>query len=87
MTASVTADAIRAILAAHSRTSRPIDQIGDNDNLFNAGMTSLASVDVILALEEKFGVEFADHMMHRKTFESIAAIAAAIESLPVKAEA
>ena len=81
----MTSDSIRTILKAHSRIRVPIDEVADDANLFNAGMTSLASVDVILALEEEFGIEFADHMMHRKTFESISAIASAIESLKVKA--
>ena len=79
--------AIRTILKAHSRIRVPIEDIADDANLFAAGMTSLASVEVILALEEEFGIEFADHMMHRKTFESVAAIAAAIESLRVKVSA
>jgi acyl carrier protein len=80
----MTMDTIRAVLAAHSRIRLPMTEIGDDTNLFTAGMTSLASVDVILALEEAFEIEFADHMMHRKTFESVNAIAAAIESLRVK---
>jgi acyl carrier protein len=79
--------AIRAVLKAHSRIRVPIEEITDDANLFAAGMTSLASVEVILALEEEFGIEFADHMMHRKTFESVNAIAAAIESLRVKVSA
>jgi acyl carrier protein len=80
----MTTDTIRTILAAHGRIRVPIAEIGNDANLFTAGMTSLASVDVILALEEAFEIEFADHMMHRKTFESVNAIAAAIESLRVK---
>ena len=79
--------AIRAILKAHSRIRVAIEEIADDANLFAAGMTSLASVEVILALEEEFGIEFADHMMHRKTFESINAIATAIDSLRVKVSA
>jgi len=80
----MTPESIRSILKAHSRIRVPIEEVTDDANLFNAGMTSLASVDVILALEEEFGIEFADHMMHRKTFETINAIAAAIASLQFK---
>jgi acyl carrier protein len=81
------ASEIRTILKAHSRIGPALDGLGDDANLFTAGMTSLASVDVILALEETLGIEFADHMMHRKTFESVNAIATAIASLKVKADA
>ena len=80
-------DTIRSVLKAHSRIRTPIEEIGNDANLFDAGMSSLASVDVILALEEEFGIEFAEDMMHRKTFESINSIAAAIDSLQVKASA
>ena len=42
------------------------------------GMTSHASVNVMLALEDEFDVEFPDEMLKRSVFESIAAIAAAL---------
>lgn len=76
---------IRAILGAHGRIPVAIDSLPDDANLFTAGMTSLASVEVILALEETFGIEFPDQMMHRKTFESVAAIAAAVADLKAAA--
>ncbi len=79
-----TAD-IRAVLGAHGRIPVPLDSLADDANLFTAGMTSLASVEVILALEEKFGIEFPDQMMNRRTFESVAAIAAAIAGLKAAA--
>jgi acyl carrier protein len=76
---------IRVILGAHARIPVAVDSLADDANLFTAGMTSLASVEVILALEEKFGIEFPDQMMHRKTFSSVAAIAAAIADLKAAA--
>ncbi|HEY4163904.1 MAG TPA: acyl carrier protein [Dongiaceae bacterium] len=84
----MTNDEIRAVLRSHGRIPGDINSLPDDANLFAAGLTSLASVDVILALEEKFDIEFPDHMMHRKTFESVAAIASAITGLlEQKAEA
>jgi acyl carrier protein len=77
--------AIRAILEAHARIPVSVASLSDDANLFTAGMTSLASVEVILALEERFGIEFPDHMMHRKTFASVSAIAGAIADLTVAA--
>ncbi|HEX4337005.1 MAG TPA: acyl carrier protein [Polyangiaceae bacterium] len=55
--------------------------LGENEDLFKAGMTSHASVNVMLALEAKFDVEFPDEMMKREVFGSIAAMRAAIEQL------
>jgi acyl carrier protein len=44
-------------------------------------MTSHASVQVMLALEEAFDVEFPDSMLTRSVFGSIASISAALEQL------
>jgi len=44
-------------------------------------MTSHASVNVMLALEGTFDVEFPDRMLRRGVFESVSAIAAALTEL------
>jgi acyl carrier protein len=41
-------------------------------------MTSHASVNVMLALEDAFDIEFSESMLKKSTFESIAAIRAGI---------
>jgi acyl carrier protein len=46
-------------------------------------MTSHASVNVMLALEGTFDIEFPDRMLRRNVFESIAAIKAAVQELSV----
>jgi acyl carrier protein len=50
-------------------------------DLYDAGMTSHASVNVMLALEEGFDVEFPDRMLTRSVFASIGSICAAIGQL------
>src|SRR3954447_15742246 len=42
---------IRSVLASPAKLSVPVDQIGDNTDLHEAGMTSHAGVTVMLALE------------------------------------
>jgi acyl carrier protein len=46
-----------------------------------AGLTSLATVGLMLALEDEFDIEFPDSALSRKTFSSIEAIADTVESL------
>lgn len=75
---------VREILAQHGRLSVPIEQLVDQSDLYNAGLTSLATVGLMLALEENFNIEFPDSMLGRKTFGSIEAIALAVESLSTK---
>ncbi len=48
-------------------------------------MSSHASVNVMLALEDAFDVEFPDSMLTRNVFESIVAIAAAIGEIRAEA--
>ncbi len=76
-----TSDTIRAILREHGRLASDAGALLDETDLYQAGMTSHASVNVMLALEGKFDVEFPDRMLKRSVFESIAAIRAAIEEL------
>ena len=53
----------------------------DEDDLYQAGMTSHASVNVMLALEDEFDIEFPERMLRKSTFESVAAIRVAISEL------
>ena len=72
-------DQILAILKEHGRID--VSSLDENTNLYEAGMTSHASVNVMLALEGQFDVEFPDRMLRRRVFENIASIRAAIEEL------
>ena len=74
-------ETIREILAAHGRLFTPIDQLKDDSDLYAAGLTSLATVGLLLAIEETFDIELPDSMLGRKTFGSIASIAAAVQQL------
>lgn len=72
---------IRALLAREGSLAVDVAAIGDHDDLWRAGLTSHASVDLMLALEERFGVEFPDRLLTRETFRSIEALAAALRGL------
>ncbi len=72
---------IRRVLTQHARLPVDVDTIADDADLFAAGMTSHASVNLMLALEDAFDLEFPDRMLKRSVFESIDAISAAIAEL------
>jgi acyl carrier protein len=74
-------DEIRRILRENGRLTADVDSLADDADLYQAGMTSHASVNVMLALEDAFDVEFPDEMLKRSSFESIAAIAAVVSEL------
>lgn len=74
-------DTIRQVLTEHARLSADASSVGTQDDLYAAGMTSHASVNVMLGLEDAFDIEFPDEMLRRGTFESISSISTAIGSL------
>ena len=77
---------IREVLEAHGRLPVPVDGLQETDDLFENGLTSHASVNVMLALEGAFDVEFPDRMLRRSVFESISTIANALGELTASAE-
>lgn len=78
---------IRQIIKDHGRLPVDVDSLADDADLYEAGMTSHASVNLMLGLEDSFDVEFPDHMLKRSVFESINAIAAALKELEQEAAA
>jgi acyl carrier protein len=78
---------IRQILKDHGRLPVDVDSLAGDADLYEAGMTSHASVNVMLGLEDGFDVEFPDHMLKRSVFESINAIASALTELQQEAVA
>jgi acyl carrier protein len=78
-------DEIRSIISEHGRLPVDVAGLPADADLYQAGMTSHASVNVMLALEDRFDVEFPDRMLTRGVFESIASIEAALLELHAEA--
>ncbi|KQP40918.1 acyl carrier protein [Methylobacterium sp. Leaf104] len=70
----VTSQDIRQILASNEALAPIADQISDDESLFDRGLDSFGSVQLMLALEERFGIEFPDEFLSRKSFATIGAI-------------
>jgi len=78
-------DEIRQVIAEHGRLPVDVQTLSDDADLYEAGMTSHASVNVMLGLEDHFDLEFPDRMLKRSVFESISAIADALTELRAEA--
>ncbi len=76
---------IRSVLGDHARLHVEATAVGDDQDLYSVGLTSHASVTVMLALEDAFGVEFPDSLLNRQTFSSVSRIRAALAELGVGA--
>ena len=76
-----TESTIRQVVAEHGRLAVDVATLVDHASLYAAGLTSHASVNVMLALEDAFEVEFPERYLRRSTFESIASLLVALDSL------
>lgn len=76
-------DDIREILRVHGRLPIDAGTLDIDEDLYRSGMTSHASVNVMLALEDTFDIEFPDALLRKATFESISSISQALISLGV----
>lgn len=65
---------IREVLQASARLSVPANSLELDDDLFDRGLTSLSTVDLMLSLESRFDVEFPDEALKRQTFRSISSL-------------
>jgi acyl carrier protein len=74
-------DKIREVIAKHARLSVDAQTLADDADLYEAGLTSLTTVNLMLALEDAFDIELPDNKLGRKTFESIEAISEVIAEL------
>jgi acyl carrier protein len=76
-------DTIRSLLAEHARLGVDVATLSESDDLYGAGMTSHASVTVMLACEDEWDVEFPQSLLKKSTFASIANIRGALAELDV----
>lgn len=81
MSTNLLEEKIRAALRDQGNLKTDVNVLGIDDDLYEAGMTSHASVNIMLTLEAEFDVEFPDHMLKRSVFASIASIRSALSEL------
>ena len=72
---------IRKLIADHGRLPVAVETLADDQDLYAAGLTSFAAVQLMLALEDRFDVEFPEHMLNRRSFASVDAIAGCLREL------
>jgi acyl carrier protein len=76
---------VRQLLREQGTISANVDGLGSEADLYEAGLTSLSAVDLMLAVEQSFDFVFPDEALNRRTFSSIASIAAVVERLTADA--
>lgn len=83
----VSDEVIRDILRQNEAMSGIVDSLGEDDDLFEKGLDSFGSVQLMLALEERFEVEFPDTLLNRRSFSTIRIISETVAKLSMGAAA
>ncbi|MCD2176237.1 acyl carrier protein [Rhizobium sp. C1] len=74
-------DKIRELLGKLGGLPVAVDTLADGADLYAAGLSSFASVQLMLGIEDAFDIEFPDHLLNRKSFASIDAIAETVTAI------
>ncbi len=74
-------EAIRDIVCSYAHLDVDVRSLRDDDDLFELGMTSHATVNVMLALEDAFDIEFPEELLTKKTFESVGSMRSTVSEL------
>lgn len=69
---------VRALVGEIANLAVPLTELDDESNLFDAGMSSLEVVTLVVALERKYGFRFDQDSMRIDAFRSIASISDAV---------
>jgi len=76
-------DTIREVLDVHGKLTVSVWDLGDEDDLYDRGLTSHACVNVMLELEDSYDIEFPDRLLRKSTFQSVSGMRAALQELGV----
>ncbi len=66
---------VRRILHAAACLAVPVETLGDHDDLYAAGLSSLGAVRVMMSVEDEFAVEIPGALITHEMFESIDSLA------------
>jgi acyl carrier protein len=73
---------IRRVLDQHADLPIDAESLQLDDDLYAAGMTSFSSVQVVIGIEDTFGISFPDEMLKPALCQSISTIASAVATFP-----
>ena len=74
-------ESIRQLIASTAKLNVDVAALNDDSDLYDAGLTSLNTVNLMLAIEDQFDIEFDDDSLTRETFQSVNALSTVVASL------
>jgi len=74
-------DEIRDLVLTQARLPQGSESVSDTTNLNDAGLTSLARINVIIAIEDHYQITFEDELLTRENFKDIQSISKLVKQL------
>ncbi len=74
MTETLSLEAVAAVVRPHLKLLAAGDELGEHQSLGEAGLDSMASIDLLLDLERTFGVTISDDDLTENSFATLAAV-------------
>jgi acyl carrier protein len=71
---------IREVLASVGHLAVAAGSLAPDSDLFAAGLTSQAAVELVFGLEDRLGIEIPDHLIRRESLGSIAQLIATVQA-------
>ncbi|TDT89597.1 MULTISPECIES: acyl carrier protein [Azorhizobium] len=78
MTDQAIENQLREILKVQGKVAVAPAAIGPDDDLYGLGLSSLATVNVMLEIEARFDIAFPDDALTRATFQTLGGLAALV---------
>jgi acyl carrier protein len=72
---------LRRILSETASLDVPVETLSDSADLYAAGLTSMATVRVMIAVEDEFSIEIPGRFMTHSLFQSIDSLASVIAQI------
>ena len=72
---------LRRVLSETACLDVPVETLSDTDDLYAAGLSSLSTVRVMLAVEDAFGIEIPGELITFELFQSIDSLASGLAPL------
>jgi acyl carrier protein len=70
---------IRKLLDQVGDLDVPVTSLTDHDDLYAAGLSSLSTIQVLMAVEKHFQIELPDELVTEQLFSSVDALTHAVE--------
>jgi acyl carrier protein len=76
-----TLEKLKACMLEHLKLVQSVDKIHDDAELTGLGLDSMAATNLMIDIEDEFGITFPDDLLTPETFRTVTTLNSAIQQL------